>query len=186
MPPIPRLSDPLTDGTIVLRPAAERDIPETLIAYQDDPELYIRLGAERPPSGAELGRLSERAEEDREAGTRVELTVLEAGSDTCVGMVGVHAVDWENARADLGVWLAPQVRGRGYGARALRLVGVWLFEVAGLRRVQLFTQPDNERMIVSAKRAGFQFEGVLWGYTRERGARVDLAILSLLPGDLPS
>jgi RimJ/RimL family protein N-acetyltransferase len=184
MPPLPRLRDPLTDGTIVLRVAAERDIPETLIAYQDDPQLHIRLGEERPPSGAELGRRNERAEEQRNAGRSLELTVLQAGSDTCVGMVGVHKVDWENARADLGIWLAPQTRGRGYAPRALRLFTAWLFQEAGLLRVQLLTQPDNKPMIAAARAVGFQFEGVLREYTRERGARVDLAVLSLLPSDL--
>src|SRR6516164_7166506 len=55
MSPFPRLADPLTDGQVVLRDYAERDIPEILIAYQDDPRLHQRLGQNRPPSGAELG-----------------------------------------------------------------------------------------------------------------------------------
>jgi hypothetical protein len=39
-------------------------------------------------------------------------------------------------------------------------------------------------MVAAAKSAGFQSEGVLRGYTLERGKRTDLAILSLLPVDL--
>ena len=57
---VPGPRSPLTDRETV-RPAAERDIPEVLIAYQDDPELHLRMGEERAPSGAELGRLAERA-----------------------------------------------------------------------------------------------------------------------------
>src|SRR6516225_8543725 len=44
MPPIPEFHEPLSDGQVVLRLAAERDIPEILIAYQDDPQLHVRLG----------------------------------------------------------------------------------------------------------------------------------------------
>ena len=69
--------EPLTDGVVALRPAAERDIPEILIAYQDDPELHLRLGEERPPSGAELGRLAERAASGPRRRARVTLTILE-------------------------------------------------------------------------------------------------------------
>jgi len=100
------------------------------------------------------------------------------------GQVTVQKVDWDHLRAELGLWLAPQVRGRGYATRALRLGADWLFSSAGLQRLQLLTQPDNEAMIAAARSAGFVLEGVLREYERERSGRVDLAILSLLPRDL--
>jgi RimJ/RimL family protein N-acetyltransferase len=184
VPALPDLREPLTDGSVVLRLAAERDIPEILIAFQDDRTLDARLGYERPPSGAELGRRSERAEQERAAGTGLELTILEPGSDVCRGQVSVQRVDWHHARAELGMWLAPQVRGRGLASRALRLAAIWLFENTGLERLQLITEPDNAAMLATARAAGFVHEGVLRGYTRERGTRVDCAILSLLPADI--
>jgi RimJ/RimL family protein N-acetyltransferase len=39
-------------------------------------------------------------------------------------------------------------------------------------------------MLGAARAAGFQFEGILRGYQRERGARVDCAVLSLVRSDL--
>jgi RimJ/RimL family protein N-acetyltransferase len=195
MPSFPDLQVPLTDGVVELRLAAERDIPEILIAYQDDPELHLRMGVPRPPSGAELGRRAERAEHDRLAGAGVSLTLVEVGEDTCVGQIDVHRVDWEHARAELGVWVAPAHRGRSLGRRALVLAGPWLLIEAGLERVELQTQTDNQAMLSAARAAGFQFEGVLRGYYRafaglprryHRGpdARVDMAILSLVQRDL--
>jgi RimJ/RimL family protein N-acetyltransferase len=178
------MSEPLSDGVVALRLTAERDIPEILIAYQDDPELHLRQGIDRPPSGAELGRRSERAEADRETGRHVSLTVLEAGSDVCVGQLITSRVEWQQARAELGMWLAPQVRGRGLASRALRLASRWLFETTPLERLQITTEPDNEPMLATARAAGYQCEGVLRGYTLEQGRRVDCAILSLLRGEL--
>jgi RimJ/RimL family protein N-acetyltransferase len=183
MPAIPELSQPLTDGRVRLRMAAERDIPEILIAYQDDPQLHIRLGQERPPSGAQLGSRSERAAAAREAGAHIELTITEPDADDCIGQVYVIKFDWEHLRAELGIWLAPQVRGRGLAPRALGLIAGWLFDACDLQRLQLFTEPDNEPMLCAARAAGFVHEGILRGYTLERGRRQDVAILSLLPTD---
>jgi RimJ/RimL family protein N-acetyltransferase len=184
VPSFPDLPGPLSDGSVVLRFAAERDIPEVLIAFQDDPELHLRLGIDRPPSGAELGRRSERAEAEREGGLYVTLTILEPGSDVCRGQIYVTHVDWHHARGELGMWLAPQVRGRGLAPRALRLTARWLLEHTPLERMQVLTEPINEPMLATARAAGFAYEGVLRGYTRERTGRVDCAILSLLRADL--
>jgi RimJ/RimL family protein N-acetyltransferase len=184
MPPIPELTEPLTDGQICVRMAAERDIPEILIAYQDDRKLHLRLGQERPPSGAQLGTQCEEAPAELAAGTHAQLTITDAGADDCVGQVAVHHIDWDNARAELGIWVAPQLRNQGVARRALRLVAPWLFAAWGLRRLALLTEPDNEPLLHAAHSAGFVYEGVLRAYTRERGARVDNAVLSLLPKDL--
>lgn len=176
----------MTDGTVSLRLAAERDIPEVLIAYQDDPDLHLRNGEERPPTGAELGRRSERAEADRAAGSALTLTIIEEGDDTCRGQINVHRVDWDNAVAEIGIWLAADRRGKGIGRRALALVGRWLLQECGLERVHVLTDPDNQAMIHAAQGAGFSFEGVLRSYQYARGTRVDSAILSLVGADLGS
>jgi RimJ/RimL family protein N-acetyltransferase len=195
MASFPELQIPLADDAAALRLAAERDIPEILIAYQDDPELHLRMGIPRPPSGAELGRKAERFEPDRLSGRGVTLTILEPPDDTCQGQLDVHRVDWDHARAELGLWVAPARRGRGLARRALALAGPWLLVEAGLERLELLTQTDNEPLQKAARAAGFQFEGVLRGYYRafeglprrfQRGpdARVDMAVLSLVRRDL--
>jgi RimJ/RimL family protein N-acetyltransferase len=184
MPPFPSLEEPLRDELVALRQSAERDIPEILIAYQDDPHLHVRMGEERPPSGAELGRRSEQAPAERLAGTHLTLTILEQSSDVCRGQVYVHNVDWDHRRAELGIWLAPQMRNRGMARSSLRLTSAWLFETCALERVQVLTAPDNEPMIRAARAAGFSPEGILRGYARERDRRVDAAVMSLLPVDV--
>jgi RimJ/RimL family protein N-acetyltransferase len=178
MPAILRLDEPLSDGHVRIRPAAERDIPEVLIAHQDDPRLAPLLGLERPPSGAELGRAMEEAETLRAAGTAVTLTILEADTDECRGQIHAHHFDWEHVHADLDIWVAPDARGLGLGHRALTLAATWLLDACGLQRVQLLTLTDNEPAIRTALAAGFVNEGVLRSHARLRGARVDLTVLS--------
>jgi RimJ/RimL family protein N-acetyltransferase len=178
------LTEPLRDERIALRFGSERDIPEILIAHQDDPTLYERLGYERPPSGAELGRAAESAAADRAAAVHVSLTILEHGSDDCRGSVTVQSIDQEAARAELGLWVAPQCRGRGYARSALTLASRWLLSSCGFERLAVRTETDNEPMLRAARAVGFVDEGVLRAYTRERGRRVDNVVLSLLPGEL--
>ena len=183
MSSFPLLDEPLTDDTVVLRDYAERDIPEILIAHQDDPRLHLFTGDDRPPSGAELGRAAEREAADRAIGERATLTIVEPGSDTCLGQIRVYPVDWGQSRAEVGIWLAPQVRGRGLGPRALRLAGEWLLGPCGLARVELFTELDNAPMIRAAENAGFAPEGILREYLRKRGKGVDVLVMSLIPDD---
>jgi [ribosomal protein S5]-alanine N-acetyltransferase len=184
MPTFPEPNDALRTEKVALRLAAERDIPEVLIAHQDDPELYRRLGLGRPPSGAELGRRVEGGSHDRATGTALWLTIVQAGADECIGQIDVRDVDWDHSRADLSVWTAPGHRGRGAGGDALRLVGGWLLGKCGLARLQLVTEPDNVAMMAAARRAGFVEEGLLRGYLRERGRRVDVTVLSLVTVDV--
>jgi RimJ/RimL family protein N-acetyltransferase len=184
MSSFPRLADPLIDGGVALRDYEERDIPEILIAYQDDPRLHLLNREDRPPSGAELGSRAEREAGARGAGERVTLTVLERGDDTCRGQVRAENVDWDHRRAEVTIWLAPQVRGRGLGRGALRLAGAWLLETCGLARVEMLTEPENMAALHAAQAAGFVREGVLREYQRKRGIGVDMVIMSLIATDL--
>lgn len=155
MPSFPDLPEPLGDGVVELRLSKEWDIPDILIAHQDDPDLYKRLGLFRPPSGAELGRRSEYEPAQRAAGTGVRLTIVDPGGDTCRGQLEVYNVDWDERAAELGIWLAPQVRGRGWAPRGLRLASGWLFDTCGLRRLMMLTEPDNQPLLAAAHAAGF-------------------------------
>jgi RimJ/RimL family protein N-acetyltransferase len=184
MPRLPQHSPPLQEGPVRLRDAAERDIPEVLIAYEDDRQMHLRLFEERPPTGAALGRRAECEYADRAAGSRATLTVCADGSDLCVGQITVGRIDWEHARGELSMWIAVDWRGRGIGATALRLACTWLLERCGLERVQLLVEPDNVAMLRAAAHAGFVDEGILRRHLRQRGVRVDVAVLSLLRSDL--
>ena len=184
MPSFPSLTESVTGSAVQLRLAAERDIPEILIAHQDDPELYLRMGIRRPPSGAELGRRIEEGPADRDSGAAIWLTVVMVGHDDCVGQLDVHGVDWDHGRAEIAIWIALAHRGRGFGSEALRLAAHWLLADCGLERVQMLTVPANVPMRGAARAAGFTDEGQLRSYLSEHGRRFDVTMLSLVAGDV--
>jgi RimJ/RimL family protein N-acetyltransferase len=135
MPSIPEPPDRIADELIELRPIAEWDIPEVLIAFQDDRELHRRLGLPRVPTGAQLGTEVEDAPARRLAGDGVKLTIVSPGGNDCHGRVEVGAIDWERGSASVHVWVIPQLRGRGYEQRAAELAQRWLQDSVGLREL---------------------------------------------------
>jgi RimJ/RimL family protein N-acetyltransferase len=132
MPSIPEPPDRILDTLVELRPIEEWDIPEVLIAHQDDPGLHRRLGLSRPPTGAQLGSEVDDAQSLRQSGAGVKLTIVEPDSNDCRGRVEVDDIDWARGSANLRVWVAPQCRGRGYEQRAAELAAEWLRSSAGL------------------------------------------------------
>jgi RimJ/RimL family protein N-acetyltransferase len=137
MPSIPQPPDRFGDDLVELREIAEWDIPEVLIAHQDDRDLHRRLGLRKPPTGAQLGSEVEQAGAERLAGHSVKLTIVEPGQNDCRGRVEVSGFDWEQGSAAVRVWAAPHVRGRGYEQRAAELASEWLRTGVGLRHVEV-------------------------------------------------
>jgi RimJ/RimL family protein N-acetyltransferase len=137
MPSIPQPPERMGDELIELRPIAEWDIPEVLIAHQDDRELHRWLGLAGPPTGAQLGSEVEHAEAHRLAGDLLKLTIVEPGGNDCRGRVEVDGFDWQRGSAVVHIWVAPQLRGRGYEQRAAELAGEWLRSTVGLRELSI-------------------------------------------------
>ncbi len=137
MPTIPQPPDRFGDELVELREIAEWDIPEVLIAHQDDRDLHARMGLAKPPTGAELGSEVERAERERRSGNWVKLAIVEPGANDCLGRVEIDQVDWDQGSARLRVWAAPQVRGRDYERHAAELASAWLRNAAGLEQLSV-------------------------------------------------
>ena len=137
MPTIPQPPDRFGDELVELREIAAWDIPEVLIAHQDDPDLHRRLGRTGAPTGAELGREVERAGAERLSGNSVKLAILEPGNSDCRGRVEIDDIDWERSGARVRVWAAPQVRGRGYEQRAADITCEWLRGAVGLEHLNV-------------------------------------------------
>jgi RimJ/RimL family protein N-acetyltransferase len=144
MPAIPEPPSRLRDELIELRAIAEWDIPDVLIAHQDDPSLHLALGQERAPTGAQLGSEVERSEALRLAGERISLTLVEPGRNDCRGRIDVFGFDWERREAQATVWVAPDHRGRGFAAHALALAIGWLQRDVGLDHVAVVATVDGD------------------------------------------
>jgi len=142
------------------------------------------LGFEHDPTADYVHERLRSEKSKLRAGRSVAFAIADPEDDTFLGEVLLHSFDWQHQRAAVGVWLRVEERGRGLGRCALRLICGYGFEELGLSRIELTTFPDNGGMLRIGEHVGFTSEGVLRSYTRERGRRCDVAMLSLLPGEL--
>jgi RimJ/RimL family protein N-acetyltransferase len=130
-----------------------------------------------PQPGKELEFLQRRWDEGVAAAFAIRV------GDDSVGVVLLEPRP--QGHADIGYWLLPDARGRGYAARATRRVATWALRRMRYPRVQLWASPFNEPSQRVAVLGGFQYEGRLRNYGVEPdGARVDALFYSLVPEDL--
>ncbi len=83
----------------------------------------------------------------------------------------------------IGIELAAEARGQGYGIEAQRQMADWLFEHTSVHRVEATTDVDNVAEQRSLERAGFVRDGVLRGAQFRAGAYHDLVFYGRLRTD---
>jgi RimJ/RimL family protein N-acetyltransferase len=86
-----------------------------------------------------------------------------------LGGSGLHRVDWDVRRFEIGYWLRASAQGQGYVSEAVQLLTDMAFTQLRARRVEIRMDDRNLRSRAVAERCGFEFEGVL----RRDGLGVD-------------
>ncbi|MFJ9055865.1 MULTISPECIES: GNAT family protein [unclassified Streptomyces] len=176
---VPSPPSELTDGVVWLRPVRAADAPAVARAG-DDPEVARWTPF---PSPFTAGHAADWMAAQDAAGT-VDLIVTDRADGTRVlGWVGLHDLDLPQRRAELGIWLAADARGRGVGRRAMALLTGWGFRELGLLRIAALCLSGNTRGRRAMEAAGFVPEGVLRAYEDVKGVRHDTAILGMVRTD---
>jgi RimJ/RimL family protein N-acetyltransferase len=159
-----------------------------LCALRDDePEILVRLaGADARGEFNDLGPVDD---ELVTAGIRASrLLVVRLDTSEAIGFVSWHRVRHgpnRGSRAwNIGINLAPEGRGQGFGVEAQRLLAEHLFETTEVDRVEASTDVDNVPEQRALEKAGFTRDGRLRGAQERAGARHDLYLYSLLRSDL--
>jgi aminoglycoside 6'-N-acetyltransferase len=169
---------------IYLRPVRQDDLPILSthvndIAFQTEFnffELHQHNALEK--DFQEDGLLSQ------EHGT---LVVVTCESDQVVGDVGYRQVRYGpgdmSIAYNIGIGLAPEYRGKGYGVEAQKLLAEYLFSVYPIMRVEATTDSINSAEQKALEKAGFTREGVLRKAQWRNGDWHDLVVYSKLRGE---
>jgi RimJ/RimL family protein N-acetyltransferase len=184
-PPLRFPVEGISDGEIRLRFRADADIPAIVAACQD-PEIPRWTRVPTPYTEETAREWAAQARADEASGGGLHLLVVDAETDELLGSAGLVRIDWEEARGEVGYWLAASARGRGIATRAVRMVSAWAFENLPLERLEIHAEPDNRQSRAVAERAGYTFEGVLPSHFVNKGRRRDACSYSLIRGELPS
>ena len=168
---------------IYLRPVRQDDLP-ILTARANDIAFLTEFnffGLQRH-NGLER-QFQEDGLLSQERGT---LVVVTCESDQVVGDVNYRRVRYggEGSIAyDVGIALAPEHRGKGYGVEAQQLLADYLFSVYPIMRVEASTDSTNNAELRALEKAGFTREGVLRMAQWRHGAWHDMVVYSKLRGE---
>ena len=83
------------------------------------------------------------------------------GTGTLVGGSGLHRIDWEVPKFEIGYWVRTRFAGQGYMTEAVGGITAFAFDRLGARRVEIRCDSLNRRSARVAERAGFCLEGEL-------------------------
>jgi RimJ/RimL family protein N-acetyltransferase len=165
------------NGQVTLRPVAEGDL-SWLASLTDGPAATgphewhgWRDSRREQRHWAESGLLGD------DGGTLVVLH----------GSERVGSVQWRKVQTGptasswaIGIGLAPQFRGVGYGSAAQRLLARYLFAHTQVNRIEATTEITNVAEQRALEKAGFTREGILRGSTFRQGSWHDQVMYSVL------
>lgn len=164
---------------LVLRPHRAQDVPDAVAAARDPQMRTWMAWAPRQTPEQALAYCTDVSHRDPEH--KIDLAVEAAGRMS--GAIGLERADWQAGRVEIGYWIAPWARRRGYAVEAVLAMVRYAFG-KGLHRVELLAAPGNLASQRVAERAGFTREAVL----REAGVtpagRTDMIMYGLVEGDL--
>lgn len=83
------------------------------------------------------------------------------GTDTFVGSSGLHRINWDVPKFEIGYWVRTHFAGQGYIKEAVQSISDFAFDVLGARRVEIRCDALNERSAAIPRRLGFALEGRL-------------------------
>ena len=168
----------LRGAKVTLR-AVERDDLRRLWELRNDERTEVlAFGPPKPRSMAEMEAWYDRTLADAES-----LVFAIDVEGAVVGTCNLRDVDPVNRRAELGISLASDQTGKGYGSDAIRVLLVYAFRHLNLHKVCLDTLASNEPALRAYLACGFVEEGRLRDHDWSEGRYHDLVVMAILRDD---
>ncbi|GHO85281.1 GNAT family N-acetyltransferase [Dictyobacter formicarum] len=167
---------------ICLRPLRRSDL-DLLHEHANDPEFegeYNNFGLKRDR------HLLAAFEEDGLLNSQFANLVVTTPDDQFLGIVSYHPARYgpeASIAYNIGISLAPEQRGKGYGGEAQKLLADYLFKTYPIMRVEASTDVTNIAEQRALAEAGFTREATVRKAQWRGGAWHDLLIYSKLRGE---
>jgi RimJ/RimL family protein N-acetyltransferase len=160
--PIAPPREPLREGKVVLRLPAPLDV-DALVEFGDDPDVAQTIWLPIPsPCSRDVAH--ERVSEFRRGWASSSrfgptMVIADAATNHMIGVAFLHKRDSKTVELSYGV--APNSRGGGVAAQAIRILSRWCLETGRCERVELRIDASNVASRRTAENAGFARRGTV-------------------------
>jgi RimJ/RimL family protein N-acetyltransferase len=104
-------------------------------------------------------------------------------TNTLIGTGGLHRMNWEVPRFEIGYWVRTSFGRQGFITEAINGITDFAFNILGAKRLEIRCDKLNKRSAAVARRAGFYLEATLVndGRSHYTGALRDTLIFAKFP-----
>jgi len=113
----------------------------------------------------------------------MRLLILLKENGEVIGSSGLHNIDWEIRRFEIGYWVRSSFGGQGYITEAVEAITNYAIRELQANRIEIRCDSKNVRSYKVAERLGFTLEGVIRNDERSvEGSLRDTMIFSKIKG----
>jgi RimJ/RimL family protein N-acetyltransferase len=173
----------ITGKKVLLRPPRREDI-ESWLVWMNDPEI-TRFLCNRAIYGYTRKQEEEFYESIQNPGRSDAVFSADTLDGLHIGSVGLHAINWEWRKAELGILIGRKdLWNKGYCREMMQLAVRFAFDRMNLHRVYLYVSCRNTGGIKCYERVGFKREGILRQSRYYDGEYSDDLVMGILKGEL--
>ena len=173
------MSQLLRNDIVTLRALEPTDL-DVLYRWENDTALWAVSDTIAPYSREALWSYLQQYTGDLYAQRQLRLMVTLTTDGTPVGTVDFLNFDPLNNRAELGLFIAIDYRGKGLGRQALERLTTYAREHLGLRQLYVFIALDNEVCLQLFESYGYRRVGVLQSWVKRGNNYRDVALLQMI------
>lgn len=96
----------------------------------------------------------------------LRLLVFERASGVFVGSSGLHRINWDVPKFEIGYWIRTAFEGQGLMSEAVAGITHFAFDTLQARRVEIVCDAQNARSIAIPVRLGFTREALIFAKVR--------------------
>lgn len=169
----------IKNETIALRALEPTDL-DTLYQWENDTALWVVSDTVAPYSRAALWQYLEGYTGDIYAQRQLRLMITLTADGTPVGTVDFLNFDPFNNRAELGLFIVEDQRGKGMGRQALDLLTAYARDHIGLRQLYVYIALDNVVCLKLFEDYGYRRVGDLHSWVKRGRQYYDVALLQMI------
>lgn len=115
--------------------------------------------------------------------TDLRLLLFSKENGQFVGSSGLHRIDWDVRKFEIGYWLRSSYAGQGYMSEAVNAVTQFAIHELAANRIEIHCDARNIKSAKVAERNGFVLEGILRGDSLDvEGQLSDTMVFSKVRG----